>query len=78
MLLPFMNLFLQQDVTVYDDIYSVFDIHGFRLGLFAYQKVNEKHSFGSNCLPSFESLETLNKQMKGKLVHFPMTQIKEN
>ena len=76
----FYESFLQQDVTVYDDIYSVFDIHGFRLGLFAYQKVNEKHSFGSNCLPSFEfeSLETLNKQMKGKLVHFPMTQIKEN
>ena len=76
----FYDSFLQQDVTVYDDIYSVFDIHGFRLGLFAYQKVNEKHSFGSNCLPSFEfeSLETLNKQMKGKLVHFPMTQIKEN
>ena len=29
-------------------------------------------------LQEFESLETLNKQMKGKLVHFPMTQIKEN
>ena len=78
--IKFYENFFEKDVFIKDDIYSVFDIHGFRLGLFAYQKVNEKHSFGSNCLPSFEfeSLETLNKQMKGKLVHFPMTQIKEN
>lgn len=34
----FYESFLQQDVTVYDDIYSVFDIHGFRLGLFAIKK----------------------------------------
>lgn len=34
------NLF-EQTVTVRDEIYSVFDINGFRLGLFAYEKVNE-------------------------------------
>lgn len=38
------NLF-EQTVTVRDEIYSVFDINGFRLGLFAYEKVNEKHVF---------------------------------
>lgn len=45
------NLF-EQTVTVRDEIYSVFDINGFRLGLFAYEKVNEKHVFGNSCLPS--------------------------
>lgn len=32
---------LEQAVTIRDNIYSVFDINGFRLGLFAYQKMNE-------------------------------------
>ncbi|MEE0779628.1 MAG: VOC family protein [Massilimicrobiota sp.] len=66
--ISFYEQFLQQPVTIHDDIYSVFDIGGFRLGLFAYQKVNEEHLFGSNCLPSFEfeSLEVLKKQMEGK------------
>lgn len=54
------NLF-EQKVLMKDEIYSVFDIHGFRLGLFAYQKKGEEHIFGSNCLPSLEveSLEIL-------------------
>lgn len=30
--------FLEQSVTVRDKVYSVFDVHGFRLGLFAYGK----------------------------------------
>ena len=38
--ISFYEQFLQQPVTIHDDIYSVFDIGGFRLGLFAYQKVN--------------------------------------
>ncbi len=78
--ISFYEQFLQQPVTIHDDIYSVFDIGGFRLGLFAYQKVNEEHVFGSNCLPSFEfeSLEVLKKQMEGKTIRFPLTQIKDN
>lgn len=42
-----------------DEIYSVFLIDGFRLGLFAFEKIPEEHSFGSNCLPgvSVDSLE---------------------
>ena len=39
-------------VTEKDDVYSVFDVGGFRFGLFAYEKMKEEHSFGSNCLPS--------------------------
>ncbi len=34
---------LEKDVFIKDDIYSVFDIDGFRLGLFAFEKVNETH-----------------------------------
>jgi predicted enzyme related to lactoylglutathione lyase len=52
--IEFYEKLFDQTVTVHDDLYSVFDIHGFRLGLFAFQKVNEPHVFGSNCLPSIE------------------------
>ena len=46
--------FLERLVTCKDELYSVFDISGFRLGLFAYEKAGENHIFGSNCLPSLE------------------------
>ena len=51
--------FFDQPVTERDDIYSVFDIDGFRYGLFAFQMMNEIHSFGNNCLPSisFENVK---------------------
>lgn len=71
---------LEQTVTVRNEVYSVFDINGFRLGLFAYEKMNEKHTFGSNCLPSLEvnSIDVLiNKLTKLKIV-FPLTQIGQN
>lgn len=47
-----------------DDIYSVFAIGGFRLGLFAYKMMGEERTYGSNCLPSIEveSLELLNQK----------------
>lgn len=46
--------FLERPAVVRDEIYSVFEIDGFRLGLFAYQKAGENHAFGRNCLPSIE------------------------
>ena len=36
--IEFYEELLGQTVTEKDDIYSVFDINGFRLGLFAYEK----------------------------------------
>ena len=65
----------EQSVTLKDDIYSVFDIHGFRLGLFAYRKMNE-----NNCLPSieFENLELLKKIIDNHQVVFPLTKIHDN
>ena len=69
-----------QQVTERDDVYSVFDIGGFRFGLFAYEKMNEEHSFGSNCLPSisFESSDVLENRLSGKEICFPLTKIKQN
>jgi len=69
-----------QPVTEKDDTYSVFDINGFRFGLFAYQIMNEDHTFGSNCLPSigFENVDVLKAKLDGKELCFPLTTIKEN
>ena len=62
------------------EAYSVFDIHGFRLGLFAYEKAGEKHIFGSNCLPSLEvdSLDILKNKLSGLKIVFPLKQIGQN
>ena len=70
----------EQKVTERNDIYSVFDINGFRLGLFAFEKENEPHIFGSNCLPSIsvESLECLKVKLRNKEICFPLTQIGNN
>lgn len=76
----FYEAFFEQPVTKKDDIYSVFDIEGFRFGLFAYEKKNEKHEFGSNCLPSIsvENVDVLNEKIKDKELCFPLTQIGKN
>lgn len=75
--IAFYEALLEQDVTIRDDIYSVFDINGFRLGLFAYEKMNEKHTFGSNCLPSLEvnNIDVLKNKLSKLRVVFPVTKI---
>ena len=76
----FYEEFFEQSAVERDKVYSVFDINGFRYGLFAYKAMNEKHTFGSNCLPSiaFEDISTLKKILEGKEICFPLTQIKQN
>ncbi|MFT8351398.1 VOC family protein [Clostridium saccharoperbutylacetonicum] len=71
---------LEQEVGIRDDIYSVFDVNGFRLGLFAYQKMNEQHTFGSNCLPSLEvsNLEVIKSKLSKLEIVFPLTRIGAN
>lgn len=71
---------LEQTVTVRDDIYSVFNINGFRLGLFAYKKKNEQHIFGNNCLPSLDidSFKTFKRKLSKLKIVFPLTQIGGN
>ena len=80
--IEFYEKLLGQKVSERDEIYSVFDINGFRYGLFANQKVNGTKVWGNNCLPSLEvndinliqkTLEELNCP-----IVFPLTIIGKN
>lgn len=51
--IEFYEKLFEQKVSERDEIYSIFDIKGFRYGLFANQKMNETKVWGNNCLPSF-------------------------
>ncbi len=48
--ITFYESFFEKPVMRRDEVYSIFDIDGFRFGLFAFEKVGETHIFGSNCL----------------------------
>lgn len=76
----FYEEFFEMSVTKRDEIYSVFQIGEFRFGLFAFEKMNEDHSFGSNCLPSIsvESLEVLKRKIRDLELCFPLTRIGDN
>ena len=65
----FYESFFEQKVTVKDNVYSVFNINEFRLGLFAFEEMQEAHTFGSNCLPSVsvENIDVFNKTLKVSL-----------
>ena len=78
--ISFYEMFFEKEVLIHDDIYSVFDIDGFRLGLFAYEKMREEHIFGSNCLPSIEveNLEVLKRKISSLEICFALTQIGRN
>lgn len=78
--IKFYEEFFEQSVTERDNLYSVFEINGFRFGLFAYKVANEKHIFGSNCLPSIsvDDIETLKLKTQGKEICFPITKIDDN
>lgn len=72
--------FFERPAVKRDEIYSVFEIGGFRLGLFAFEKKGEEHRFGSNCLPSVEveSLAVLQKKLNGLKSVFPLQKIGRN
>ncbi len=78
--IDFYERFFEQPVSERGDIYSVFDISGFRFGLFAYLTMNEPHSYGSNILPSVsvDSLEVLMHKTADKEICFPLTHIGNN
>ena len=73
----FYEKLLERPVTERDSVYSVFDISGFRLGLFAYRVQGEEHSYGSNCLPSLEmeNVEALERKLAGREQIFPLQRI---
>ncbi len=78
--IDFYEQLFNQKVMKRDRIYSIFNIDGFRLGLFAYKELKEEHTFGSNCLPSIEveSLDDIKKVLGNTQVVFPITQIGDN
>lgn len=78
--IKFYEKLFEQKVIERNDIYSVFNINGFRLGLFAYEKANEPHTFGNNCLPSIstKSIDVLKMKLTGKEICFPVTRINDN
>lgn len=78
--IAFYEGFFEMKVTKKDDIYSVFDVNGFRFGLFAYEKMNERHTYGSNCLPSVSvgNVNVLKEKIRDKKLCFPVTRIGEN
>ncbi|MBR2587844.1 MAG: VOC family protein [Bacilli bacterium] len=78
--IEFYTNFFEKEPLKNDPIYSVFDINGFRFGLFAYKKMKEPHSFGSNCLPSIEldSIDILKEKIKDLEICFPLTKIGNN
>ena len=78
--IAFYEEFFERPVSERNELYSVFELNGFRFGLFAYRLANETHVYGSNCLPSIsvESYDVLIKKLEDKEICFPLTQIKNN
>ena len=78
--IKFYEDFFEKKIDEKDNIYSVFDIDGFRLGLFAFEKMNEEHIYGSNCLPSItvKNIDVLKKKIKDLQICFPLTKIGNN
>jgi predicted enzyme related to lactoylglutathione lyase len=76
----FYERLLEMPVTERDAVYSVFAVHGFRLGLFACGQVNEPHTYGTNCLPSIgvRNLTELRRKTAGQTVVFALRQIGRN
>jgi predicted enzyme related to lactoylglutathione lyase len=80
--IAFYEKLLGQNVTERSDLYSVFDIDGFRYGLFNHQLVNEKKVWGNNCLPSLavNDIDLMQERLKelNCPIVFPLTVIGKN
>ena len=80
--IDFYEKLLEQSVEKRDEVFSVFNINGFRFCLFNNSKMQEQVNWGDNCLPSFE-VNDINKLinrleiLNAKLV-FPLTKINDN
>ena len=76
----FYEALLERPVKERDETYSVFELGGFRLGLFAFRLAGEEHAYGTNCLPSLEvdCLDILKKKLEGLPVIFECKRIGNN
>jgi predicted enzyme related to lactoylglutathione lyase len=78
----FYEKFLDQEVSERDEIFSIFNFEHNRLCLFNPAKVNEEHTWGNNCLPSFQ-VNDINLLMEkihelSAPIGFPLTKIGES
>lgn len=80
--IKFYESLLGQEVTERNEVYSVFDINGFRYGLFANEKVKQAKICGNTCLPSFtvNDIDLIQKKLQqlNCLIVFPLTIIGKN
>jgi len=78
----FYEKFFEQPVSIRDDVFSIFIVHGFRYCLFNNQAVNDPVTWGDNCLPSIEVddiHEAYNKVKElGCPIVFELTRIGDN
>ncbi|TGA95824.1 VOC family protein [Sporolactobacillus shoreae] len=78
----FYEQLLDQKVSEKDEIFSIFNFEHNRLCLFNPSKVNEKHVWGNNCLPSFQvnNMDLLLNRIDelGAPIVFPLTKIGES
>ncbi|WP_034989590.1 VOC family protein [Liquorilactobacillus sucicola] len=76
----FYEKLLEMKVYKFDTIYSIFVIDNFRMGLFAFEKVNETHILGTNCVPSLSvpDLKSLKNKLSYQKICFPLKQINKN
>ena len=80
--IKFYESFFERPVFKKDKIYSIFNIKGFRFGLFNNSEMNENVTWGDNCLPSFK-VNDINKiveklkKLEREIV-FPLTKIRDN
>lgn len=80
--IKFYESFFEKPISKKDEVFSIFDINGFRFCLFNNSKVKEEVIYGDNCLPSFEvkDMDSLIKKLEkleAKIV-FPLTKINDN
>ncbi|MFX1308127.1 MAG: VOC family protein [Promethearchaeota archaeon] len=80
--IKFYESFFEQPVFKKDQIFSIFNIKGFRFCLFNNSKVNENVTWGDNCLPSFEvnDINKVREKLKklDRKIVFPLTKIQDN
>ncbi|MFT8315061.1 MAG: VOC family protein [Clostridium sp.] len=78
----FYESLLDKQIHVKDEVFSIFQLDNFRFCLFNNEKVEEKVTWGDNCLPSFQvnDMNMLIKkieELEAEIV-FPLAQINDN